>query len=982
MKNLLKTMLVASVLCLTGCADDPDINPLKRDTDAVEVAYHTDATAQFTVRFKGPWTASVVCKDEAGTDTDQWFSISPDNGVGNGKDYQWVTVTARRNAGKARMGYVYLQPKNSNAQPLEISVKQADGIFSVEEPKIDGILRSGTPSTGELVIAYDKAFGGEKIVVKSSLGGDAADGLAIRETYETQIQEEGSGTISVPITGTPAFLGTLSCDVAVLLDGKQVFSGEVKGSVVSNNEIFRMGFDKFVWGGRYIENKPGPGPNGTASADKSFMGNEPSEPDKITAGSDGTNDVFLTMTETYRINRGVENWDGSKIYEHPGYLKMGTGSASGWIMTPELEGLTSAPETVVLSIDFCRFQNEKGTYYVTAEGAGVVTNGTINATVLPAPTNASERKWTTLTFTVEGATNKTRIKLAAEDFSAGNNRLNIDNFVVMGAAKEDVKEQLPAPDADKIACMPDKTSLEFTWEGVKGATGYEISVADENTPDFRKTAQTEETTWKFDGLNPGFYLFTVKALYKENPEFDSEQTSLSCGTLGYLKAPLAMPAGVACEAKATSLKLTWKVVPGATHYALTLKTAAGADVAVGTSNELSYEFTGLTPGTAYVASVRACVTGGVVVADEFDSEPAVLDVATIDPRPLLAPTAKLYAKTHGLAVIEWELSAEALAEQPLKGNADTYDFRLRGADGEIIDNYTTQKYNAFAFNRYKFFRFAFGGLTPGTSYTMEMRRISTLDTQALLDSEWVSVPVTTDAAPDPSGYLLYADFENFPYGAEPLMCAYGRAFDTKITDFVSNVLFKIPGSKNTVYNPGSKWTNATFCQAYAPMWSASELTNAALNSNVNLAMGVLKFGGGSKPAWLTLPAFSALTGATDVVLEFDASPYIEPSNPGGSMEQSLAANEGLEFYIKVTGATIAEADGKAIGAAEATLTNVASPEMGGVGAEALKRYVHTGHTVKLTGVTAQSRIMIYTALENDKKQHRMWLDNIKAKKAR
>lgn len=974
-------MLAVSVLCLMGCADDPDVNPLKRDTDAVEVAYYTDASAQFSVRFNGPWTASVVCKDDAGTDIDNWFSISPDNGIGNGKEYQYVTVTAQRNAGKARTGYVYIQPKNSTVQPLKISVKQTDGIFSVAKPAIGGLLKSGSPSNGELVVEYDKAFGGEIIVIKASLGGEASDGLAIREEYETTIPEEGSGTISVPITGTPAFLGKLNCNVTVLLDGEQVFNGEIQGNVVSNNEILRMGFDKFVWGGRYLEDKPGPGPNGASGADKNFMGNEPAEEDKITAGSDGTSDVFLTMTETFRINRGIEKWSGSKVYEHPGYLKMGTGTASGWIMTPELETLSSAPETVVLSIDFCRFQGETGTYYVTAEGAGAIADGTINSTVLPTPTSVAERKWTTLTFTVEGATKKTRIKLAAEDFTAGNNRLNIDNFVVMGAAKVDVTEQLPAPDAGKVACMPGRTSLDFTWEGVKGAAGYEISVADEKNPDFRKTGQTEETTYRFDELTPGFYLFTVKALYAENPEFNSEQTRVPCGTLGYLKTPLAMPTEFACEALATSLKLTWKVVPGATHYAVVLKTTAGVEVKADTSEEISYEFTTLTPGTAYVASVQACVTGGIVVADEFNSEAATLNATTVDPKPLIAPTATLYAKSHGLAVIEWELSAEALAEQPIKDNADTYDFRLKDAGGKVIEHHTAENYNYFALNRYKFFRFAFGGLTPGTNYTMEMRRISTFDTHALLDSEWVAVPVTTDAAPDTSEYLLHADFENFPYGAEPLLCAYGRAFDTGITDFVSNVVFTKPGSKNTVYNPSSKWSDATFCRAYVPMWSASELTNTAFNSNINLAMGVLKFGGGSKPAWLTLPKFTSLTGTSDVTLEFDASPYIEPSNPGGSMETDLAANEGLEFYIKVTGALIAEADGKAVGAAEAALVNAASPDMEGVGAESLKRYVHTGHTVQLTGVTSESRIMIYTAIDNDAKQHRMWLDNIKAKKA-
>lgn len=37
----------------------------------------------------------------------------------------------------------------------------------------------------------------------------------------------------------------------------------------------------------------------------------------ITAGTDGTSDVFNTMGDTYRLNRGVEKWSGLRVYEHP-----------------------------------------------------------------------------------------------------------------------------------------------------------------------------------------------------------------------------------------------------------------------------------------------------------------------------------------------------------------------------------------------------------------------------------------------------------------------------------------------------------------------------------------------------------------------------------------------------------------------------------------------------------------------------------------
>lgn len=46
MKNWIKTMLFVSALCLAACSDDPDVAPLKRDTDAVELTYNSGATTQ------------------------------------------------------------------------------------------------------------------------------------------------------------------------------------------------------------------------------------------------------------------------------------------------------------------------------------------------------------------------------------------------------------------------------------------------------------------------------------------------------------------------------------------------------------------------------------------------------------------------------------------------------------------------------------------------------------------------------------------------------------------------------------------------------------------------------------------------------------------------------------------------------------------------------------------------------------------------
>lgn len=71
------------------------------------------------------------------------------------------------------------------------------------------------------------------------------------------------------------------------------------------------------------------------------------------------------------------------------------------------------------------------------------------------------------------------------------------------------------------------------------------------------------------------------------------------------------------------------------------------------------------------------------MANEFDSDEATTQFVTTDPVPMIAPTARIYAKTHGLAVLEWELSAAALEQQPV-GSTDTYDFRVKDAGGNVI----------------------------------------------------------------------------------------------------------------------------------------------------------------------------------------------------------------------------------------------------------------------------------------------------------
>lgn len=982
LKNHIGMVLALSAAAFAGCTDDQGVAPLRRDTDAVELTYNADASTRVSVRYEGAWQARVECPDASGEPGEAWFEVSPASGVGNGRDYQYVTVTARRNPGDRRTGYLYL---SGGGTEVAVEVSQADGHFSVADPVISGTLRSGTESAASLDIVYDKAFGGEQVEIEASLEGAAASGLQIESVTRMEIDREGSGTISVPITGTPGSLGDLVCRVKFSLDGEVKFEGEVQGSVSSSNELFRMGFDLFVWGGNYPTNQKGPGPNGSSTAGKEFNGTEPAEPDVITPGSDGTNDIFGTMTEEYRINRGVEKWEGKRVYEHPGYVKLGVTNNGGWIMTPELEQLSPVPETVVVSVDFLRFDNEEGTYIVSAEGAGTVLNGTVNAAVLPTQSSAADRKWKTLNFTVQNATNKTRIKICAESLDGAGYRINIDNVVVMGSDVVEVTEKLPAPDVEAIAYTPRERSIAVSWEGVKGATSYEISLAARNNPEFRKTVETSEVSYEFTDLEPGRYLFTVKALYAGNPKFDSDEAAKNVGTLGFPDEKLAVPTDLKVDGvTSTGATVTWSAVSGAFGYRVSAAPLAGGEaVETATVTEASYVFTKLRPGTQYWVLVVAQAASD---PGEYDSDAATAEFTTVDPQPLIAPQVRIFAKTHGLAVLEWELSPEALGQQPVSGS-DTYDFRVKNAAGEVIRSF--EHYVDFNFVKYSHYRLVWGGLSPATTYTLEMRRCSTADPDLYLDSDWASVQVTTDAAPevDRSVYLLYNDFEAVATGGQPLYGAYGFSYgNTEDFSDPDKILYTAPGSsnKNSIYCQSVKSSSQSYFDAYLPEWDLEDWS--ANSSNMGLAAGYMKFGGSSKPAWVTLPAFTSLAGPTELELDFDACSYYEPSSSGDML---LPSNVDADkpFYVDLQGdGTFSGVEGETSQQAVVSsdlrtveLRNVTAETMRGEGLTDTYRY--TNHRIRISGATSSTRIRIYTALENDKAQHRMWLDNLKVRKA-
>ncbi|WP_417014769.1 fibronectin type III domain-containing protein [Alistipes sp.] len=518
--SILFASLAAVVLLHTSCSDDPDIS-VTRDTDQLNFAYGI-STQSFTVRTNGSWSLS--------TDND-WIHMTPSQGVGDGRSYQYIDVTVDRNAGEKRTGEIVI---HAAGREVKVFVNQDDGIFALKQAYILGTLLEGEEISGIYVaIPYEKALGTELMDVDVELDGEGSPGIKCESVRGEKLQE-GDGEVLVALSGTPRSMGDIDIEVTIGLSSQESPVVQTTRSFVSSeNIIYEMTFDKLIWGGDYVANKTGMWP-GNQNLDVT-----PDTPANVvaTSGQDGSGDFFNAgMNPAFTADRGLSEWDGSKVYEHPGYPKIGTGSALGWIMSPALNfqalGL-SEPQNIFVQFDYCRWDGEQDDIVVTAENAGSMPDTRL---VKDHP----KRTWQSIVFKVTGATSATRIKISGT--KAGNNRFFIDNYrVYVSQAKPvEVVSKLETPTA--LNCTEQTpSSLSFSWKRDYDASSYTVELykADNETSAV-KSEVVMDSECTFDALDPSTdYKFRVMSNCQSKPEFNSDYSAfLPCRTLD----PVAIPA--------------------------------------------------------------------------------------------------------------------------------------------------------------------------------------------------------------------------------------------------------------------------------------------------------------------------------------------------------------------------------------------------------------------------------------------------------
>ncbi len=111
--------------------------------------------------------------------------------------------------------------------------------------------------------------------------------------------------------------------------------------------LVSMRFDRLKWCGDHMFKAYGLRP---ATVDKNTRPDAPANA-LTNANTGGSADIFNTHganLPAFTTDRELSDWYGLRAYEYPGYIKLGTGSKAGFLVTPKLGGL-SEPSNVRIS---------------------------------------------------------------------------------------------------------------------------------------------------------------------------------------------------------------------------------------------------------------------------------------------------------------------------------------------------------------------------------------------------------------------------------------------------------------------------------------------------------------------------------------------------------------------------------------------------------------------------------------------------------
>jgi hypothetical protein len=189
-------LILLTIFSGLACSNEEEAFVL-RNTDVLDFS-HEASSQTFTIRSNGAWGVS---------STDEWITLDPAAGSGDGIVYENVTVTVTHNGGEARSGKIAIQAAGKD---IYIDVHQNEGFLLFGEPSLSGSLAVGTSLSGiNLRIPYSRAAGNEQFLLSVAVSGEAADGVNPVTNHPVSLTAK-EGIIYVPLSGAPTTAGPLS----------------------------------------------------------------------------------------------------------------------------------------------------------------------------------------------------------------------------------------------------------------------------------------------------------------------------------------------------------------------------------------------------------------------------------------------------------------------------------------------------------------------------------------------------------------------------------------------------------------------------------------------------------------------------------------------------------------------------------------------------------------------------------------------------
>lgn len=171
-------------------------------------------------------------------------------------------------------------------------------------------------------------------------------------------------------------------------------------------------FEDMIWGGNYLAQEPGIKGDFKRDENNKYIIDEDAPVIEAGVNTDGCPDFFAVVSDAYIALRGLSEWDGNKVFERPGYLKIGTASAKdSYISTPSLAEIKEDRVNLDVLIDLAIWGESYETFHIE-----VLNGGTPSVSQLQISTT---REWTTKEFTVSNANKNTKISIYVDAIEGG-----------------------------------------------------------------------------------------------------------------------------------------------------------------------------------------------------------------------------------------------------------------------------------------------------------------------------------------------------------------------------------------------------------------------------------------------------------------------------------------------------------------------------------------------------------------------------------